>query len=229
MKPQRHALTIDQSFPTIESFQREGGGSVSARLSRRRVLLALLGSLIQAVGVSSVHAWSSVTEGGVLGATLLIHHWFAVSPAVTSLFLNALCYLIGWRTLGRSFLLYSIISGAGFSLFYALAEPFAPLFPALIASPLAAAVSGAVFVGVGAGLCVRVGGAPGGDDALAMALSHLTRAPIQWVYLITDAVVLGLSLSYIPLSRLLYSLLTVLLSGQIIGLVQRFRRPPPDM
>ena len=191
-----------------------------------RVLLTLLGSLIQAVGVSSIHAWSSVTEGGVLGMTLLLHHWLSITPAVSSFILNALCYLIGWRTLGREFLLYSIISGAGFSLFYALAEPFAPLFPALIASPLAAALSGAVFVGVGAGLCVRVGGAPGGDDALAMSLSHLTRVPIQWVYLLTDAIVLGLSLSYIPLSRLLYSLLTVVLSGQIIGLVQRL--PCPD-
>ena len=191
------------------------------RPTTSRVLLALLGSLIQAVGVSSIHAWSSVTEGGVLGMTLLLHHWLSITPALSSFVLNALCYLIGWRTLGREFLLYSLISGAGFSLFYALAEPFAPLFPVLIASPLAAAISGAVFVGVGAGLCVRVGGAPGGDDALAMALSHLTRVPIQWVYLLTDAIVLGLSLSYIPLSRLLYSLLTVVLSGQIIGLVQR--------
>lgn len=191
------------------------------RLTRSRVLLALLGSLIQAVGVSSIHAYSAVTEGGVLGMTLLLQHWLAITPAATSLALNALCYLFGWRTLGREFLAYSMISGAGFSLFYALAEPFAPLFPALIASPLASALSGAVFVGVGAGLCVRVGGAPGGDDALAMALSHLTRVPIQWVYLFTDAVVLGLSLSYIPLPRLAYSLLTVVLSGQIIGLVQR--------
>ena len=190
-----------------------------------RILLALLGSLIQAVGISSIHALSSVTEGGVLGMTLLLQHWLAISPAVTSVLLNALCYLIGWRTLGRDFLFYSLIAGLGFGLCYALVEPFAPLFPALIASPLVAAISGAVFVGVGAGLCVRVGGAPGGDDALAMTLSHLTRVPIQWVYLFTDAVVLGLSLSYIPPSRLLYSLLTVLLSGQIIGLMQRLPLP----
>lgn len=203
----------------------KGSVALTPPLNRRRVLLALTGSLIQAVGVSSIHAWSSVTEGGVLGATLLLHHWLSVSPAVTSFLLNTLCYFIGWRTLGREFLACSIVSGLGFSLFYALAEPFAPLFPALIASPLAAAVSGALFVGVGAGLCVRVGGAPGGDDALAMALAHLTRVPIQWVYLLTDAVVLGLSLSYIPPRRMLYSLLTVVLSGQIIGLMQRAGRP----
>ena len=48
---------------------------------------------------------------------------------------------------------------------------------------------------------------------------------IQWAYLSTDLVVLGLSLTYIPLRRIGYSLLTVLISGQLIGLVQRLPLP----
>ena len=78
-----------------------------------------------------------------------------------------------------------------------------------------------MFVGVGVGLCVRAGGAPGGDDALSMSLEHVTHLPIQWIYLISDLIVLRLSLTYIPLRRILYSLLTVILSGQLIGIVQR--------
>ena len=91
--------------------------------------------------------------------------------------------------------------------------------------PLLAAVAGALFIGVGAGLCVRVGGATSGDDALAMSLSHVTHIPIQWLYLISDLLVLWLSLSYIPLKRIGYSLLTVVLSGQIIGWIQNIRFP----
>ena len=89
---------------------------------------------------------------------------------------------------------------------------------------LLAAVLGALFVGCGVGLSVRAGGAPGGDDALAMSISKLTRWDIQWAYLISDLVVLALSATYIDLSRLGCSLLTVILSGQIIGLVQRVGR-----
>ena len=188
-----------------------------------RVMLALLGAAIQAVGISSVHAFAGVTEGGVLGATLLLHHWFAISPALSALVLNGLCYLFGWRTLGKGFLAYSAVCGVGYSVFYALLEPYAPLWPQLVTSPLASALAGAVFVGVGAGLCVRMGGAPGGDDALAMALSRLTGLGVQWIYLFTDALVLALSVSYIPLGKLLYSLLTVVLSGQIIGWIQRVK------
>ena len=76
-------------------------------------------------------------------------------------------------------------------------------------------------MGIGAGVCVRAGGAPSGDDALAMSINHLTHIGIQWVYLVSDLCVLGLSLTYIPISRLMYSLLTVILSGQIIGWVQK--------
>ena len=187
-----------------------------------RVTLALLGALIQAAGICNIHAWADVTEGGVLGATLLLHHWFAISPAISALALNVLCYFLGWRTLGKDFLLYSAICGVGYSAFYALLEPFAPLWPGVIASPLLSALLGAVFVGVGAGLCVRMGGAPGGDDALAMAFSRMTGLGVEWIYLFTDALVLGLSVSYIPLGKLLYSLLTVVLSGQIIGWIQKW-------
>ena len=198
-----------------------------SRLSAKNCFLALLGAAIQAVGVCNIHAYSGVTEGGVLGAVLLIQHWLHISPAVSSLLLNTACYLLGWRTLGREFILYSILAGGGFSLFYALCEPFAPLWPALVTSPLSCAVIGAVFVGVGAGLSVRAGGAPGGDDALAMSLSRILKRDIQWVYLFSDLVVLALSATYIPWQKLGYSLLTVLLSGQIIGWVQKIGRKAP--
>ena len=99
-----------------------------------RISIALLGAFIQAVGLCNIHAFADVTEGGVLGATLLIEHWFSLSPALSALALNVLCYLFGWKTLGKEFLLYSAVCSGAYSLFYALLAPYAPLFPALIAS-----------------------------------------------------------------------------------------------
>ena len=189
--------------------------------------MALLGSAILSFGLYQIHSMAGVTEGGVLGMTLLLHHWLDLSPAVSGLVMNAACYLLGWRLLGREFIAYSIVAGGGFSLFYWIWEQFAPLWPQLAEFPLLAAVLGALFVGVGVGLSVRAGGAPGGDDALAMSISKLTHWDIQWAYLISDLVVLLLSASYIDLGRLACSLLTVVLSGQLIGVVQRIGRPAP--
>ena len=194
------------------------------KLKASNCAVAFFSSALQAFGMYNIHALSGVTEGGVLGATLLLDHWLHISPAASSFVLNAACYLLGWKTLGKSFIAYSLIAACGYSVCYGACELFPPLWPGIAGYPLLAAVVGALFIGVGAGLCVRAGGATTGDDALAMSLSHLTKIPIQWIYLASDLTVLGLSLSYIPLRRIGYSLLTVILSGQLIGLVQRIKR-----
>ena len=190
------------------------------RLKLSNCFLILVGSIIQAVGIYNIHALSGVTEGGVLGLTLLLKHWFAISPAISSFVLNLICYGIGWRTLGKEFIGYSLVSISIYSLSYGILEQFPPIYPQIAQFPLIAALLGAVFIGVGAGLCVRAGGATAGDDALAMSFSHLFRCPIQRIYLISDLTVLLLSLSYIPVTRIFWSLLTVVLSGQIIGWIQ---------
>lgn len=194
------------------------------KLKASNCLVAFLASALQAFGMYNIHALSGITEGGVLGATLLLEHWTGLSPALTGFLLNAACYALGWRTLGRTFLAYSAIAALGFSLGYGICEQFPPLYPQIAGYPLLAAVVGALFIGIGAGLCVRAGGATSGDDALAMSLSHITKVPIQWIYLISDMTVLLLSLSYIPLTKIAWSLLTVVLSGQIIGWVQKIHR-----
>lgn len=195
------------------------------RLELKSCLVSCFGSAFLAFGLYNVHSLSGVTEGGVLGLTLLLENWFDLSPSLTGLVLNLLCYGMGWRLLGKEFMGYSLLSAGVFSLSYRIFECFEPLWPQLYSLPLLAAVLGAVFVGIGAGLCVRMGGAPGGDDAMAMSLAHLTGWPIQRWYLISDLVVLGLSLTYIPLRRIGFSLLTVILSGQIIGWVQKLPIP----
>ena len=195
-----------------------------SKLKPRNCLILLIGSIIQAIGIYNIHAVSSVTEGGVLGLTLLLKHWFDLSPAVSSFVLNLVCYGIGWRTLGKEFIGYSLISICVYSVSYGILEQFPPIWPEIANFPLIAAILGAVFIGIGAGLCVRAGGATAGDDALAMSFRHILNISIQWVYLFTDLTVLLLSLSYIPFRRIAWSLLTVVLSGQIIGWIQKIPR-----
>ena len=196
------------------------------KLKPSRCAAALLSSAFQAFGMYNIHALAGVTEGGVLGLTLLLDRWFGISPALSGFLLNAVCYFIGWRTLGKEFLGYSAIAALGFSLGYGICEQFPPLWPEIVGYPLLAAFLGALFIGIGAGICVRCGGATCGDDALAMSLSHRLKIPIEKVYLISDLTVLGLSFSYIPFSRMIYSLFTVILSGRIIGWIQKI--PPRE-
>ena len=191
----------------------------------KKVCIVLLGSAVQAFGLYNIHSVSGVTEGGILGLTLLLWQWFEISPALSSIVVNGLCYLFGFFVLGGGFILLSAAAGIGFSLIYALLEHWPPIYPAIADMPFLAALLGALFIGVGVGLCVRVGAAPGGDDALAMSVNKLTGLRLKWFYLISDGIVLALSLSYIPVSRIMWSLLTVVLSGQIIDIIAIKKAP----
>ena len=198
-------------------------------LTPRSVGLSCLGSAILAFGLYHIHSFSGVTEGGQLGLVLLLQHWFSISPAFSTAVINVICYWIGWKMLGKVFIVRSAVATAAFSVIYRCIQQFPPLWPDLADRPLIAAVAGAVFVGVGCGLCVRSGGAACGDDGLAMSLSDHFHIKIEWVYFIFDFVILAASLSYIPLGRILYSLLTVMISSKIVGLVQRFRFPKKEV
>lgn len=183
--------------------------------------LCLLGGMILAFGLCHVHSVSGVTEGGILGLSLWLDKTLGLSPAVGAFVLNLLCYLFGLRTLGVPFIGYSAVAGGSFSLFYFLFDLLPKILSPLSALPLLAAVVGAGFVGVGVGLCVIAGGAPSGDDALAMSLCAKTKKDIRIFYLLSDLFVLALSLTYIPVKSIFYSLVTVILSGQIIGWIEK--------
>jgi len=143
--------------------------------------------------------------------------------------LSAVCYFIGWRALKASFVVYSFFSTAGYSLCYAVLENTPPIYPEIASHPLTAAIIGAVFVGVGSGISVRAGGAQSGDDALAMGLNAIFGFRFSAVYLCSDLAVLALSLTYLPTAKILWSLLTVVISGQLLQLTAegfRIRKKP---
>ena len=194
-------------------------------------LIIVLGACILSFGLYNIHERTGVTEGGVLGMTLLLQHWFGLSPAITSPVMDIACYLLAWRYLGAGFIKVSVVSTLSVSLFYKVWEQFPPMLPDLSAHPLAAAVLGGLFVGVGVGLIVRQGGSSGGDDALALVISKVSRWRLARCYLFTDITVLVLSLSYIPVKRIAFSLITVTISSFLIDKIQDFRSkgaPAPD-
>ncbi len=183
-------------------------------------LLLVSGTAILSFGLWNIHTQCQITEGGVLGAILLLQHWFKISPSITGVILDFTCYFIGWRMLGNRFLKNAVFSTCCFSLWYRLWENMGFVIPDLSSLPLVAAVVGAVFVGVGVGIVVREGGAAGGDDALALVISKVGKIRISKAYLFTDLTVLTLSLSYIPFGKIVYSLFSVTLSSWIIDKIQ---------
>ena len=201
------------------------GSALRKGLTWRTVGAIVLGAMLCSFGIYNIHRRVDITEGGILGLMLLVEHWFGISPALITPVLDGLCYLLAFRFLGGQFIKMSVLSTLCVSAFFRLWELFPPLLPNLSAYPLLAAVAGGLFVGIGVGLIVRQGGSCGGDDALALTIAHVTRWRLSRAYLFTDLTVLALSLSYIPVRRIVYSLVTVLVSSLLIDRVESFRLP----
>ena len=195
---------------------------ITEGLTWKKIFLIILGGGICTFGIHNIHQRTGITEGGVIGMMLLVERWLGISPSAITSVLDISCYLLAFKYLGGQFIKISMISTLSVSLFYKFWEFFPPMLPDLSEYPLAAAVAGGLFVGIGVGIIVRQGGSSGGDDALALTISRVTRWRLSRSYLFTDLVVLGLSLTYIPVLRIAFSLITVTISSFLIDLVQNF-------
>lgn len=191
-------------------------------LTLKKILLILFGAMICTFGIHSIHQRTNITEGGAIGLMLFIGHWLKISPAYITPVLDIACYLLAFKFLGGSFIKISIISTLSVSGFYKIWELFPPMLPDLSTHPLIAAVLGGIFVGIGVGLIVQQGGSSGGDDALALTISHISHWKLSRSYLFTDIVVLILSLTYIPVMHIVFSLITVTVSSHLINWIKEY-------
>ena len=193
-------------------------------LTLKKIGIIILGAGICSFGIHNIHQQVGITEGGVIGFMLLMEHWFHIAPSLLTTLLDVTCYALAFRYLGGKFIVISILSTLSVSMFYEIWECFPLMLPDLSSYPFFAAILGGAFVGVGVGLIVSQGGSSGGDDALALTISHLTHWRLSRAYLFTDLVVLGLSLSYIPLSKIIFSVITVTTSSYIIDRIHVFSK-----
>lgn len=194
-------------------------------ITLRKTVLILIGAAVCSFGIHNIHQRTGITEGGILGLMLLAEHWLGISPAFITPVLDAACYLMAFRILGGRFIRISLVSTLSVSAFYRLWEQFPYALPDLSSHPAAAALLGGLSVGIGVGLIVRQGGSAGGDDALALTISGRLHWRLSRSYLFTDLTVLMLSLSYIPVQRIIWSLVTVTVSSYVIDFVRDFRMP----
>lgn len=186
----------------------------------KRLFWLVLGTAILSFGIHNIHQRAAITEGGVIGLVLLMNHWLGIPASIASPLLDFICYVLAFKFLGLDFILTAAVASVSLAGFYRLWERFPPMLPDLTPWPLAAALLGGVFVGIGVGIIVRQGGSSGGDDALALVIRQLTGWKLARSYLFTDLVVLGASLSYIPARRIAFSLVTVTVSSLLIDWVQ---------
>ena len=191
------------------------------KVTLRSILLIMVGATILSFGSYNFNYQNNITEGGVLGLLLLMQHVFSISPSITSVVIDFSLFAIGSKFFGKKFLLYSILSTTTFSFTYKIWEHIGFLVPSFTHNMLIASILAGICVGVGVGLVVRGGGASGGDDVIALLGNKFLKLKVNHVYLITDAIVLLMSLVYLDIKQVFFSIIAVTTSGKIISILYK--------
>ncbi|MFC6171286.1 YitT family protein [Loigolactobacillus jiayinensis] len=185
----------------------------------RDLLLITLGCALYALGLVSININNHLAEGGITGITLILRSWWHWDPAYTSLLLNVPLIIVGYKFLGRHALILTIYGTVMLSLFLWLWQRL-PVQLNLHHDLFIAGVMAGLCGGFGSGLIYRAGGTTGGSDVVARVIERQQGISMGRTLLIVDVIVLTLSLSYLDVRHMMYTLLASFIFSQVVDFTQ---------
>ncbi|MFK4169690.1 YitT family protein [Paenibacillus lautus] len=197
----------------------------SKLLHRLQTIIPIIaGSAIYAFGLLYFIIPNELMEGGVTGITVLLNYAFNISPSISTMALNIPLFLVGMKILGKRQSVYTGLGIASLTLFLWLFEllidrgyvvPFHTEHDYILA-----ALYAGVTLGAGLGIVFRFGGTTGGSDIIARIINRKFGFSMGQIILSLDILIIGLSLFFIPLERILYTLVAVFIASKVIDFIQ---------
>lgn len=174
------------------------------------------GCIVFAIGMNSVMIPHQLYSGGLAGIAILIkYHVSSLNVGLMYFLLNIPLLVLGWYSISRKFILYSLFGIIFFSIAADIVQFPSPLLNDLL---LAALLSG-VICGAGAGLILRSLGSAGGLDILAICLNKRFGFRTGTVLFIFNTFILLAGAWLLDLEKALYSVIYMFVSSRVVNLV----------
>nr|WP_305884625.1 YitT family protein [Levilactobacillus brevis] len=178
-----------------------------------------IGCAMFAFGLVFFNIANHLADGGISGITLIFRALFHIDPAYSTILINVPLIIIGWRFLGRQSLIYTIY-GTGMLSLCLWVWQRVPLTIALHGDLLLSALGAGIIGGFGSGLLYRYGGTTGGTDIIARIFERFRGVPMGRTLLYLDVVVLLISLVYIDIQHMAYTLIYSYVFARIVNFTQ---------
>ncbi|GEA98285.1 YitT family protein [Levilactobacillus brevis] len=183
------------------------------------LLMIGIGCAMFAFGLVFFNIANHLADGGISGITLIFRALFHIDPAYSTILINVPLIIIGWRFLGRQSLIYTIY-GTGMLSLCLWVWQRVPLTIALHGDLLLSALGAGIIGGFGSGLLYRYGGTTGGTDIIARIFERFRGVPMGRTLLYLDVVVLLISLVYIDIQHMAYTLIYSYVFARIVNFTQ---------
>ena len=156
-----------------------------------------------------------IAPGGLTGLATVLNYLFHWPVGTTSLLMNIPLFIIGYRAMGRVFVIRSLVATVLFSVLIDLI----PL-PPMTQQPLLGAVFGGVLLGAGLGLILRGGATTGGTDMAArMIHNRFQHISVGAILFLIDCCVVLMAGFFIEAEYALYACASLYASSRLIDVV----------
>ncbi|WP_342568086.1 YitT family protein [Psychrobacillus sp. FSL K6-4046] len=183
-----------------------------------RIIMIIIGAVIAAYALEAVLIPNSVIDGGVTGVSIMGNYLFEIPLGILLFVLNIPFIYLGYKQVGKTFALFSIIGIAALSVSTVLLHLINPILSA--EDPLLVVLSGGVMLGVGIGIVLRNGGALDGAEVLAVLVSRKVPFSVGDIILFINAFIfVGAGFIY-GLESALYSATTYYIAKIVIDVIQ---------
>ncbi|MFC0188559.1 YitT family protein [Fictibacillus aquaticus] len=186
----------------------------------KNIFFILIGAAIFSFGIVHFNMTNNLAEGGFTGITLILYFLFSIDPSYSNLALNIPLFFVGWKLLGRTSFIYTVIGTVSVSVFLFIFQRYSTLTMDLKDDMTLAALFAGVFIGIGLGITFRFGGTTGGVDIIARLGHKYLGWSMGKTMFMFDFVVIALSLVYLDYKEAMYTLVAVFVGARVIDFMQ---------
>ncbi len=158
---------------------------------------------------------NTILDGGVTGISIIISKLTNIPLSILVLILNIPLIYIGYKNMGRGFLIRTVYS----MILFSLSLSYFSYFESITEQILLATVYGGALLGIGVGLVIHFGGCVDGTESVALVISKKTSFSVGQVVLVFNLIIYFVAGIIFGVDRALYSLLTYFITFKVIDFV----------
>lgn len=187
----------------------------SVRSVMLRTLFIVIGAVIVSVALELFLVPNKITDGGITGLSVMTSYLLELPLGIFLFLFNLPFLIIGYKQIGKTFAISTLIGISIMSLGTALLHPVEPF----VTDTLLAFVFGGILLGLGTGLVIRFGGSLDGTEIVAILISRKTPFSVGEVIMFFNFFIL-LSAGFVfGWERALFSLLAYFIAYKTIDIV----------
>ncbi|WP_462420578.1 YitT family protein [Salinicoccus sp. Marseille-QA3877] len=179
------------------------------------ILSVIAGSFIFAVGINVFMISGNLGEGGVTGLSIIFLYAFDIPLAISTLILNGLLLIIGFRFLSKRAMYYTIFAVILMSMFLGLTQSWGIENDEIMLNVL----FGGLFIGLGNGLVIRIGATTAGSAIIGRIANKYLDMKIANAILLVDLFVILLSLTVLSVQQVLLTIVAMFTAVKVMDFV----------